>query len=395
MKTERLYYTDCYLTRFDANILDAHDNGRRVYLDRTAFYPTSGGQPNDLGTLAGVDVLDVIDEDGRIAHVLAGPVNNSASVGCVIQGCIDWARRYDHMQQHTGQHLLSAALVELFGFQTVSFHMGEEVSTIELATKDLTQAESEQVEALANGRVREARPVIISFQDAAGELNLRKPSQRSGTLRIVAIEGMDRSACGGTHVRSTAEIGPLQIRKSERIRGNVRLEFVSGTRALNRSKRDLRTLQELALTAGTSIDELPGHTLALRERLAQAEKANERLTTELARREGIALYSATAPDSDGIRRAAVRVDALDSSTRAQAQAYAAGDNALFLAIGAAPASVLLACSVDSGIDAGAVLKQALSAAGGRGGGTKAIAQGSLPSLETVHQIEALLGFKAQ
>ena len=373
-----------------ASVVEREESGKRIYLDRTAFYPSSGGQPNDFGTLAGAGVLDVVDEGDRIAHVLAEPVN-----GSMIEACIDWPRRYDHMQQHTGQHMLSAGLVELFGYQTVSFHMGEDVSTIEVAATDLSEAQIDAAEALTNQWVREARPVTISFRDAGTDPVLRKPSERSGLLRIIEIEGLDGSACGGTHVRSTAEAGPVHVRKSERLRGNTRLEFVCGMRALTRSRRDFRVLQELARQAGTSIDQLPEHTLGLRQRLTQAEKGTERLSHELARRDGLALYASTAPDCHGIRRAMVRVPALDAAVRAQAQAYTSGEKAVFLAFGQEANAVLLASSPDSGVDAGAVLKQALSAAGGRGGGTKALAQGALPRREALEQLEELLGFKAR
>lgn len=346
-----------------------------MYLDKTAFYPTSGGQPHDSGTLAGKTILDIVDEDDRVCHLVGEPIQASQ-----VEGCVDWTRRYDHMQQHTGQHLLSAVLFTLFGYETVSFHMGEEVSTIELAAKDLTDSQIDEAERLANEIIREARPVTIHFEDASSELRLRKASKRSGTLRIIDIQGIDRSACGGTHVRSTAEIGMLQIRRLERVRGNVRLEFVCGTRALQRAKHDFGILQELARQAATAVDKLPEHTSALRSRLTEAEKANEKLMAELARREGSELYASTMPGADGLRRVLIQLPTLDTSTRAKAQAFVAGVKAVFVAVGSQPASVLLAASTDSGVNAGAVLKQVLSAAGGRGGGSNVLAQGSVPKI---------------
>ncbi|MBV8573365.1 MAG: alanyl-tRNA editing protein, partial [Acidobacteriaceae bacterium] len=359
MKTERLYYIDCYLTNFRANVTDIQDSGTRVYLDKTAFYPNSGGQPNDLGTLNNIPILDIVDEEDRVAHVLSEPLASAEEV----EGSIDWARRYDHMQQHTGQHLLSAILVELFGAQTVSFHMGREVSTIEVDARELTASQLEKAEDLASVRAAEARPVRIRFEDADAAVTLRKPSQRTGTLRIIDIEGVDSSACGGTHVRSTAEVGPLLIRGAEKLRGNIRLEFVCGRRALNLARNDLRILQQLSRHAATSVDRLPEHFLAVRERLSEAEKTSEKLAGELARRDGEALYQSTMPDMDGIRRAVAYVTSIDAPLRAQAQAYAKGKRAIFLAAGSEPATVLLACSPDSGVNAGQVLKQVLAAAG--------------------------------
>jgi len=251
--TERLYYTDPYLTEFDAQAVELSPDGRRVYLDRTAFYPTSGGQPHDLGWLGGREVVEVIDEDDRIAHLTALPLGT----GPLITGKIHWPRRYDHMQQHTGQHLLSAVLMNLFGFPTLSFHMGDEASTIELGTKELTDTQIDEAESRANDEARNAPPVHIAFEEAERVEGLRKQSQRSGTLRIIEIGGIDKSACGGTHVRSLAETLPLQIRKLDKVRGNVRLEFVCGRRATRRAKQDYRVAQELAKQSAAPIGKLP------------------------------------------------------------------------------------------------------------------------------------------
>jgi alanyl-tRNA synthetase len=210
--TERLYYTDSYLRDFTARITGHADDGRTVYLDRTAFYPTSGGQPFDTGSIAGVAVLDVVDEDERIAHKLAGVVQagaveaspvDAATVACAV----DWRRRFDHMQQHTGQHLLSAVFEELFHLKTVSFHLGAESATIDIEGGGVEARTILQAERRANQVVFENRPVVVEFQNAADAQGLRKPSDRDGTLRIVSIDGLDRSACGGTHVRATGETG--------------------------------------------------------------------------------------------------------------------------------------------------------------------------------------------
>ncbi len=387
VSTDRLYYADCYLGGFEARLVEAAEGGRRVYLDRTGFYPTSGGQPNDLGTLGEAAVLDVIDEGDRIAHLLAAPLAED-----VVRGEVDWQRRYDHMQQHTGQHLLSAVLVELFAYQTLSFHMGGEVSTIELAAKELTDSQIEAAEQRTNQLVREARPVTIRFEEADAVAGLRKVSARTGTLRIIDIEGLDRSACGGTHVRSTAELGPIQIRKLEKIRGNVRIEFVCGIRALRRARQDFRVLTELSKQAALAIDRLPEHVAALRQRLQEAEKEHQRTAIELARREGEALHEATRPSVDGMRRILLHVPAIDEATRAKAQAFTGRGAALALTIATEVPGVLIAASSDSGIDAGAILKDVLSRAGGRGGGSATVAQGSLPDKAVENSLAAALDF---
>ena len=388
--TQRLYYHDSYVRQFVARVTAAGEGGRRVYLDRTAFYPTSGGQPFDTGVLDGVAVRDVVhEEDGedeRVAHILERPLDPDALAGTrEVEGSIDWQRRWDHMQQHTGQHLLSAVLEELFGMATLSFHLGAETSTIDIGASALTSQQIEQTEARCAEIVSAARPVAVQFQEAAVVEGLRKASERQGTLRIVSIEGVDRSACGGTHVRSTSEIGLIQIRKLDKIRGNVRLEFVCGDRALSRVREDYRLLVHLSRTLAVPLEETPTVGAALVERNKTLEKSNARLAIELAGREGAELHRTTEPETDGIRRVTQR-GPIDESMRARAQALVAGGKALFLAICDDPPSLLLAASVDSGVHAGERVKAAVIAAGGRGGGNQALAQGSVPSPQVLADV---------
>jgi alanyl-tRNA synthetase len=389
--TERLYYQDCYLQEFRARVVETGDDGRRVYLDRTAFYPTSGGQPFDTGTLGAANIIDVIDEEERVAHLLDAPIAAGE-----ISARIDWSRRFDHMQQHSGQHLLSAVLEELFNIPTVSFHLGAEVCTIDVAAPSLTADRIDQAEVRCAEIVGQARPLAITFEDASADLGLRKESQRSGTLRVVAIQGIDRSACGGTHVRNTAEIGPVLIRKTEKIRGNTRVEFVCGLRALRHARADFRTLQELSRQLSAPAADTPGLVSAQLERIKTLEKSHQRLASELAQREGREQWAVTAPDAQGIRRAVEHVEqgAIDDALRTRAQAFIAQGRAVFLAVSKNPPSVLLAASADSGIHAGDRVKSAVTAAGGRGGGNQALAQGSLPATADLHAIESsLLGAK--
>ncbi|HLH40925.1 MAG TPA: alanyl-tRNA editing protein [Bryobacteraceae bacterium] len=371
--TERLYYNDCYLREFEARVVERADEGRRIYLDRTAFYPASGGQPFDLGELGGVAVKEIVDEEERIAHVLEAPLADTQ-----VRGQIDWPRRFDHMQQHTGQHLLSAVLVELYGMRTVSFHMGAASSTIEVETPALESKQLERVEERCAEIVWEARPVTIAYEDSSADLGLRKPSARAGTLRIISIDSLDRSACGGTHLRSTAEIGPILLRKLEKIRGNTRLEFVCGLRAIRQARQDFRTLAEISRIVSAPFEETPALVQAQMDKARTLEKNLARALTDLARREGRELYEATAPDQSGLRRATQR-GAIDEAMRARAQAFTGGAKAVFLAISENPPAVLLAASPDSGVNAGERVKTAVSAAGGRGGGNAAMAQGSVPS----------------
>jgi alanyl-tRNA synthetase len=369
--TDRLYYNDSYLHQFHARIISA--DGQKVYLDRTAFYPSSGGQPFDIGTLGGIPVIDVVDEDDRVAHIVEKPL----APGDVV-GEIDWTRRFDHMQQHTGQHLLSAVFAELFGIGTVSFHMGSVVSTIDLSAAALSSSQTERVEERCAEIVAEARPVLITFEDASADLGLRKVSERTGTLRIVSIKNLDRSACGGTHVRSSAEIGPIAIRKLEKIRGTTRVEFVCGMRAIRAARSDFRLLSEIARTLSTPFEEIPTLVSALIEKTKSLEKTCQRLSSELAKREGAELHAATAPGPDGIRHI-THNGPIDDAVRIRAQAFIAGGKAVFLAVSEDPPAVLLAASADSGVHAGNRVKEAVTAAGGRGGGNQTVAQGSVPA----------------
>jgi alanyl-tRNA synthetase len=384
--TERLYYTDSYLRSFTARISGRADDGRTVYLDRTAFYPTSGGQPFDIGSIAGVAVVDVADEDERIAHKLAGIVDAEA-----VECTIDWSRRFDHMQQHSGQHLLSAVFEELFHLKTVSFHLGAESATIDIEGGAVEPRTIAEVERRANQVVFENRPVTVEFQDAAEAQGLRKASDRAGTLRIVSIDRLDRSACGGTHVSFTGEIGPILIRKLDKIRQTVRVEFLCGSRAVARARADYEALAKAAQLFSSPLDEVPALLAAQMDAMRTAEKAHRKRELDLAAYRGNELYRNAPPAGDGFRRASQRAARGNlEELRALAQNFTAQPKAVFTAVLEEPPSVLYAVSEDSGIDAGKALKAALIEAGGRGGGNARIAQGSVPSAAQLEQVLAKL-----
>lgn len=371
--TRRLYYDDSYLRGFRAEAVSVE--GRRLYLDATAFYPSSGGQPFDRGTINGVAVADVVEEgDGRVAHVVEGDVAAGA-----VECAIDWGRRFDHMQQHTGQHILSAVFVERFGMPTLSFHMGAEVSTIELGTQALTAEQIVEAERRANEVIHEGRAVTVSYHDAGDDLGLRKASERTGTLRVVSIAELDRSACGGTHVRNTAEVGAVLLRKLDKVRGNVRVEFVCGGRAVRRARADYDTLSRAARVFSSPVDEVDGLVVAQAQRLMVAEKEWKRLNAEAAQREGRERFAAAGRNERGwaveVRRTS---GAMGEEHRLRACAFAEMGAGVWVELFAGPGAVLIAASAATGLNAGAVLKPLLAAAGGRGGGSAALAQGSVP-----------------
>ena len=386
--TERLYYTDAYLRDFDARVVDRANDGRTLYLDRTAFYPTSGGQPFDAGTLAGIPVRDVVDEGERIAHVLAAP----APATDTVHGAIDWTRRFDHMQQHTGQHLLSAIFADRFRLETVSVHFGAETSTLDLDTESLPRKTVLAVEQLANAAITEPHAVTVSFESAATASGLRKPPPREGELRVVTIDALDRSACGGTHVRSTAEIGSILLRGTERVRRTTRVEFVCGLRAVRAARSDHELVSALALSLGVAPSELVAKTKAQGEELRAAQSARREAASALDAYRARELFDATPPDMAGHRRIVLRRDSGSvDELRSLAHAVVGIGHARFIGTLQSPPTIVFATSNSpGGVDAGAVLKTQLAHHGGRGGGNARVAQGTVPTLEALEALVAAL-----
>jgi alanyl-tRNA synthetase len=317
----------------------------------------------------------VIDEGARIAHILDAPLAQTTGP---VRGVVDWKRRFDHMQQHTGQHLLSAVLDDAFGWKTVSVHFGVDSSTLDVDAAAADSAKLPDAETRANAIVWENRPVQVSFEDSAAALGLRKPSDRSGEIRVVTIDGIDRSACGGTHVRGTAEIGPILLRRTERVKQGTRIEFVCGGRALARARADFRALSQVAQSLTCSLDEVGGileaKLTAAREAESMLRKAERELDGHRARER----YEAAGADARGTRRVVERRahGALDD-IRGLAHAVCAMPHAAFIGAIADSGAVIVGTSEDSGLEAGATLKRALSAAEGRGGGSPRMAQGTV------------------
>jgi alanyl-tRNA synthetase len=383
--TLRLFYNDSYLTNFTATVVGI--DGTKVYLDQTAFYPTSGGQPFDRGELGGAPIVDVIDEDARIAHVTSSPA--AWAEGTSIQGRVNWTRRFDCMQQHTGQHLLSAVFADLFGHETVSVHFGDQSSTLDLAADGLSREAALRAERRANELVFANRPVTVAFEDARTAAGLRKPSDREGEIRIVSIDALDRSACGGTHVRSTGEIGPVSIRKVEKTKKQVRVEFLCGWRSVERARVDFDALAQMATAMTCGIDELGPLVASQAEHLRSADTERRKLGEELARLRMKEQWSTTAPGADGVRRIVERGTTMDE-IRTLGQAASTLPHTMFAGSVATPPSVVFAASEDTGVNAGAVLKALLSEHGGRGGGSPRAAQGTVPDLTTLDTVISAL-----
>lgn len=376
MSSERLYYTDPYLVEFDAVVRDVlrHDDKWKVTLDRTAFYPTSGGQPFDTGTLGDATVVDVFDqEDGTIGHL----VDRELPTNSRVRGHVDWSRRFDHMQQHTGQHLLSAAFEREAGAKTVSFHLGTSASTIDL-DKELQADQIAGVEDVANGVLWEDREVCVKFVTAheAAKLPLRKEPAREGELRIIEIKDYDLSACGGTHVRRTGAIGIIAISAFERFKGGLRIEFVCGGRAL----RAYRSLKNSVTGSVRLLSVLPDEVPSAIEKLQTAgrsqQKSQEGLYERLAAHEAASLAaSGQKIGAANVVTAAVSGWDANGLKKLAASIVAKPATIAVLLTTESPSLAVVARSHDLLLDTGAVLKALIDQFGGRGGGKGAMAQG--------------------
>src|ERR1700688_3838655 len=258
MKTERLYYDDAFAREFTAQVLGCEPASAaaietsagpqggtlwRVKLDRTAFYPSSGGQPHDTGRLGDSRVVDVLDEEDEVIHVVDKPIEIAS-----VQGTIDWERRFDHMQQHTGQHVLSAIFHSRFSLPTISFHLGSDVCTIDVRGRQLTQEILDAAMAAANDVVYANRAVNVKYGSAEelAAAGVRKTVERTGTLRAIEIEALELQACGGTHVQRTGQIGMILVRGVSRIRQDWRVEFACGRRAERLAREDFAVLRAVA-----------------------------------------------------------------------------------------------------------------------------------------------------
>jgi alanyl-tRNA synthetase len=387
--TLRIYYTEPYRRSFDATVIDVQAANQRshVTLDQTVFYPTSGGQPFDTGTLGGAAVVDVIDnDDGTVTHVVSG----SLRAGDIVSGEIDWARRFDHMQQHTGQHVLSAAFDRLFGVRTESFHMGQQSSTIDLA-REVTAAEVVTAEDDANRIVWEDRQVAIRFAtaDEAAQMGMRKESARSGTLRLIDVTDYDLSACGGTHVDRTGAIGIIAVGSVEKFKGGSRVEFLCGGRALERFRSWKGALSAMQKHLSVPPVDMAASIERMQEDAKSAQRHIRGFQEKLAAHEARALLAKGSPvveaidgwDAHGIKSIAAAITAADPNAVV----------ALFTTT--APSQVVIARGSSSRVDAGALLKQLTAKCGGKGGGKADLAQGgslAAPVSELIDTVRALV-----
>jgi alanyl-tRNA synthetase len=421
--TERLYYGDSRLLEFDARVIGVgkRDDGQiGIILDRTAFYPTGGGQPTDTGALGDARVIDCIDaEDEGVLHVIQGPV---PEIGETVHGRVDCLRRLDHMQQHTGQHILSAAFVRLFDAPTRSFRVLEHECEIDVALDNPTDERIEQAVDLANQIIWESRLIKISqvTSEEAASLPLRKEPARAGELRVIEIADFDLTPCGGTHARSTGEVGVIAVRSWERAKGLTRIQFMAGIRALSDYRKANKTARAVAALFSAGREDSPAlvarlveENKTLRRRIGELEEVACRVEAEELLKEADRIASSTLNDrvgsptvrDDSVYRTASGSDRVsdsimnDSSTenssseaRVITKVFDARDadslKHLALALIAHPNTVALlgsrdgdtarlvfARSTDASGDMNTLMHQACSIIGGRGGGKADVAQG--------------------
>jgi alanyl-tRNA synthetase len=390
--TDRLYYRDSFLYDFDAAIRDVTETPRpALILDRTAFYPTSGGQVFDTGVISTenekLKVTEVADtDDGRVVHYVEAV--KDFKPGTRIHGLIDANRRRDHMQQHSGQHVLSAAFIRLFNMPTVSFHMADDYCSIDLDSATLNKDQVEQAEHLANEIILENRPVDIRFvtRDEAANLGLRKiPVADRDELRIIDIRDWDLSACGGTHVNQTGQIGCILLRKTEKVRQGWRVEFVAGQRAVRTARRDFTALTETASLFSAHIYDVPQQARKSLDEIRSLRKQREQSLEELAEAQAATMLAETKEENG--RKVVVRTfsdrDMNFLKLLAQRLTRLAPNVITLLATTSPQPSLVFAQSASQPNDMGALMKETMSKLGGRGGGSKDMAQGGIPNADGI------------
>ena len=386
MTTRRLYYDDAFEKEFTARVmhcevlppdLSAGITGKvwGLLLDRTAFYPTSGGQPHDLGKIGDANVLDVRDEGDEILHLVDRKPSDPD-----VNGCINWPRRFDHMQQHTGQHLLSAMFQERFGLPTVSFHLGSEICTIDLRGPEPTAQILEGAERAANQIIFEDRPVNVRYgtADEFAQLGARKEVDREGILRAIEIEAADLQPCGGTHVKSTGQIGLILVRRCTKVRQDWRVEFVCGRRAERAGRSDFELLRQTAETLSCVPEDLvSAASRALAERDANFKNLRA-IQQRLAEAEATLTLQSLPLGKNGFRVISRVFEGVPAEYLGFfASAFTKSEKAMALLAAAEGGHLLFAQHPSAGKDMSALLKHVLEKVGGKGGGTRDFARGKL------------------
>lgn len=379
--TRKLYLDDPYRLSFDGHIVQREEtsDGPAVVLEETYFYPESGGQPHDLGTIDGIPLRRVDERGEEVFHVL-DRMPEKDRVSCVVDG----ARRHDHMQQHSGQHILSAAFIKEANSQTLSFHLGSSTSTIDLDVTSLAPEALSAAEREANRAVREATPIRSYFvkPEEVSRLKLRKASEVEGILRIVEVEGFDVQACCGTHPRNTSEVGPILIRGAERFKKGTRVEFVCGDRALGDYRISIERLRTLSQLFAASEDKLVEAAEKLSEEKNILRKTLQSLREELIQHKALRMAEES-PAGDAVTMVVQRVDDVAPAELRLLANYLVKETGRIACLGCVAderAHLVFGRSRELTVDMTALLRQCLGAVEGKGGGSPQMAQGGGPHI---------------
>jgi alanyl-tRNA synthetase len=395
--TKRLYYSDSHLIEFNARVVDLTERvsgWTAVVLDRTAFYPTGGGQPSDTGTINGSRVVECVEDGERVLHVVQGA---TPAVGAEVSGRIDWSRRLDHLQQHTGQHILSQAFVTLFKAPTKSFRVLDQSCEIDLDLEDPSNEVIERAVELANNVIWEDRQITIMSVSAeeAARLPLRKDPGREGELRLIEIAGFDLTPCGGTHAYRTGEVGMIAVRSWERAKGLTRIEFVAGNRALADYRRANQSAREIAALFSTARDDAPALAAHMMEENKELHRRVRALEEIAARVEARELFDNAKKSESGARVISHIFDGKDAEALKKiAHALIANSQttALLASKDEGTARLVFARSSDATGDMNALMKTACTLLDGRGGGKPDLAQGGGKNVDKLDEaLAAVLG----
>jgi alanyl-tRNA synthetase len=379
MTTRRLYYDDSFLQNFTASVhscspaepfptASGTKRAWEVILDRTVFYPASGGQPSDFGKLDEANVLDVRDDGDEIAHIVDQEITTNT-----VYGCIHWPRRFDHMQQHTGQHLLSAMFHERYGLPTVSFHLGGELCTIDLLGSEPSLDVLRGAQRAANAIVFQDRPVNVRYgtADQLARQGVRKEVQRQGILRAIDIEGVDLQPCGGTHVKTTGQIGLILVRRCTKVRQDWRIEFACGARAEGIATADFQLLRAIGQQLSCSPEEAPAAIEKAAEERDTHFKNLRATLQQLAEARAQLMIATTTPANNGVRCVATLLrDENAEVLLPLATELAKNEKTVALLIHEPSGQMVFAQSNSAGKDLAPLLKQLLAAIPGKGGGTR-------------------------
>ncbi|HEY6804421.1 MAG TPA: DHHA1 domain-containing protein [Pyrinomonadaceae bacterium] len=393
--TERLYYSDSHLIEFNARVVDLTERvsgWTAVVLDRTAFYPTGGGQPSDTGTINGLRVVECVDDGERVLHVVQGA---TPAVGAEVSGRIDWSRRLDHMQQHTGQHILSQAFITLFNAPTKSFRVLDQSCEIDVDLENPSNEVIERAVELANNVIWEDRQITIMSvsPEEASQLPLRKDPGREGELRLIEIAGFDLTPCGGTHAYRTGEVGMIAVRSWERAKGLTRIEFVAGTRALADYRRANKSARDIAALFSTARDDAPSLAAHMMEENKELHRRVRALEEIAARVEAEELFNSAKQQDNGLRVISHTFAAKDAEALKKiAHALIANPQTIALLASRDEGTVRLvfARSTDATGDMNALMKTACTLLDGRGGGKPDMAQGGGKNVDKLDEALALV-----